>query len=158
MIIDEAGMADTRSLATAVTFIVRRGSSIRLVGDDQQLAAVGAGGVLRDIQASYGAVRLTELHRFTDPTEAAATLARRDGRPEALGFYPTGDAWPRVLQRVENGGDRCVRRHRRLHADIVARTDIQRGWNIGCRDQFVQGRGQSSASTLGKMPCASRRN
>jgi hypothetical protein len=43
--------------------------------------------VLRDIQASHGAVRLSELHRFTDPAEAAATLALRDGRPEALGFY-----------------------------------------------------------------------
>jgi hypothetical protein len=59
----------------------------RLVGDDQQLAAIGAGGVLRDIQNSHGAVRLTELHRFADPAEAAATLALRDGRPEAVGFY-----------------------------------------------------------------------
>ena len=87
VIIDEAGMADTLSLDTAVQFIIGRGGSIRLVGDDQQLAAIGAGGVLRDIQASHGAVRLTELHRFTDPAEAAATLALRDGRPEALGFY-----------------------------------------------------------------------
>jgi ATP-dependent exoDNAse (exonuclease V) alpha subunit len=87
VIIDEAGMADTLSLDTAVNFIVRRGGSIRLVGDDQQLAAIGAGDVLRDIQASCGAVRLTELHRFTDPAEAAATLALRDGQPEALGFY-----------------------------------------------------------------------
>jgi len=87
VIIDEAGMADTLTLDTAVQFIVRRGGSVRLVGDDQQLAAIGAGGVLRDIQASYGAVRLSELHRFTDPAEAGATLALREGRPEALGFY-----------------------------------------------------------------------
>ena len=87
MIIDEAGMADTLTLDTAVAFIVRRGGSVRLVGDDQQLAAVGAGGVLRDIQASHGAIRLTELHRFTDTAEAATTLALRDGQPEALGFY-----------------------------------------------------------------------
>jgi conjugative relaxase-like TrwC/TraI family protein len=87
VIIDEAGMADTRTLDTAVQFIVGRGGSIRLVGDDQQLAAIGAGGVLRDTQASHGAARLSELHRFTDPGEAAATLALRDGRPEALGFY-----------------------------------------------------------------------
>ena len=87
VIIDEAGMADTLSLDAAITFIVGRGGSIRLIGDDQQLAAIGAGGVLRDIQASYGTVRLTELHRFADPAEAAATLALRDGRPEALGFY-----------------------------------------------------------------------
>ena len=87
VIIDEAGMADTLSLDTAVQFMIGRGGSVRLVGDDQQLAAIGAGGVLRDIQASHGAIRLTELHRFTDPAEAAATLALRDGRPEALGFY-----------------------------------------------------------------------
>jgi conjugative relaxase-like TrwC/TraI family protein len=87
VIIDEAGMADTLSLDTAVQFIVSRGGSVRLVGDDQQLAAIGAGGVLRDIEASQGAVRLSELHRFADPAEAAATLALRDGRPEALGFY-----------------------------------------------------------------------
>jgi conjugative relaxase-like TrwC/TraI family protein len=87
VIIDEAGMADTVTLDTAVRFIIGRGASVRLVGDDQQLAAMGAGGVLRDIEASHGAVRLTELHRFTDPAEAAATLALRDGRPEALGFY-----------------------------------------------------------------------
>jgi limonene-1,2-epoxide hydrolase len=88
VIIDEAGMADTLSLDTAVAFVVRRGGSVRLVGDDQQLAAVGAGGVLRDIQASHGAARLTELHRFADPAEAAASLALHDGRPEALGAEP----------------------------------------------------------------------
>ena len=87
VIIDEAGMADTLSLDTAVQFIIGRGGSVRLVGDDQQLAAIGAGGVLRDIAHTYGAVRLSELHRFTDPAEAAASLALRDGRPEALGFY-----------------------------------------------------------------------
>jgi conjugative relaxase-like TrwC/TraI family protein len=87
VIIDEAGMADTLSLDAAVEFVVGRGGSVRLVGDDHQLAAIGAGGVLRDIQASHGAVRLSELHRFTDPAEAAATLAHRDGRPEAIGFY-----------------------------------------------------------------------
>ncbi len=50
VIIDEAGMADTLSLDTAVQFIIDRGGSVRLVGDDQQLAAIGAGGVLRDIE------------------------------------------------------------------------------------------------------------
>jgi hypothetical protein len=48
MIIDEAGMADTLSLDTAVRFALDRGASVRLIGDDQQLAAIGAGGVLRD--------------------------------------------------------------------------------------------------------------
>ena len=86
VIIDEAGMADTLSLDTAVEFIVRRGGSVRLVGDDQQLAAIGAGGVLRDITHTHGAL-LTELHRFTNPAEAAASLTIREGDPSGLEFY-----------------------------------------------------------------------
>jgi len=87
VIIDEAGMADTLSLDTTIQFAIGRGASIRLIGDDQQLAAVGAGGVLRDIKHTHGALHLTELHRFTNPAEAAASLALRDGKPEAINFY-----------------------------------------------------------------------
>jgi ATP-dependent exoDNAse (exonuclease V) alpha subunit len=79
VIIDEAGMADTLTLDTVVQFAINRGASVRLIGDDQQLAAIGAGGVLRDITHTHGALRLTELHRFTDPGEAAASLALREG-------------------------------------------------------------------------------
>jgi hypothetical protein len=87
VIIDEAGMADTLSLDTTVQFALARGASVRLVGDDQQLAAIGAGGVLRDITHTYGALRLIELHRFTDPAEAAASLTIREGDPSGLEFY-----------------------------------------------------------------------
>ena len=38
-------------------------------------------------QHTHGALRLTELHRFTDPAEATASLALRDGDPAALDFY-----------------------------------------------------------------------
>ncbi len=87
VVIDEAGMADTLSLDTAVRFVTKRGGSVRLIGDDQQLAAIGAGGVLRDIAVTHGALRLVELMRFANPAEGAASLALREGRPEALGFY-----------------------------------------------------------------------
>ena len=87
VIIDEAGMADTLTLDAAVQFAIDRGASVRLVGDDQQLAAIGAGGVLRDIKHTHGALHLAELHRFTNPAEAAASLALREGNPTALDFY-----------------------------------------------------------------------
>jgi hypothetical protein len=87
LIIDEAGMANTLSLNTVVQFAIGRGASVRLVGDDQQLAAIGAGGVLSEIQQSHGALRLTELHRFTNPAEAAASLALREGHPRSIDFY-----------------------------------------------------------------------
>ncbi|WP_340541031.1 MobF family relaxase [Nocardioides sp. GXZ039] len=88
IIIDEAGMASTPALATAVAFARERGASVRLIGDTQQLAAIGAGGVLRDIESTVGADSLYEVIRFACPAEATASLALRDGRAvEAIGFY-----------------------------------------------------------------------
>jgi conjugative relaxase-like TrwC/TraI family protein len=87
VIIDEAGMADTLTLDAAVQFAIGRGASVRLIGDDQQLAAIGAGGVLRDIKNTHGPLNLTELHRFTNPAEATASLALREGNATAFDFY-----------------------------------------------------------------------
>lgn len=87
VIIDEAGMADTMTLARVIDHAIDNGASVRLIGDDQQLSAIGAGGVLRDITANHGAARLDELMRFTDAAEAAASVALRDGDPSALGYY-----------------------------------------------------------------------
>ncbi|HET7388113.1 MAG TPA: MobF family relaxase [Nocardioidaceae bacterium] len=120
VVIDEAGMADTLTLAAVIEYAVARGSSVRLVGDDRQLAAIGAGGVLRDIAATHGAVRLDELVRFADPAEAQASLALREGDQSALGFYldndrvHVGDADSsvdevfEVWQRERAGGRDCL--------------------------------------------------
>ncbi len=91
VIIDEAAMAATLDLDRAVTYLTGRGASLRLIGDDQQLAAIGAGGVLRDITATHGALELRDVVRFTDPAEAAASLALRDGHREATAFYADHD-------------------------------------------------------------------
>jgi ATP-dependent exoDNAse (exonuclease V) alpha subunit len=87
VVIDEAGMVDTPMLDRIIAACCVRGARIRLVGDDQQLAAIGAGGVLRDIAATHGAVRLEEVVRFVDPVEATASLDLRAGNRSALGFY-----------------------------------------------------------------------
>src|SRR5215212_6197912 len=84
-------MADTLTLDTVVHHVIGRGGRVCLVGDDQQIGAIGAGGILADLDAAHGAVRLTQLHRFADPDEAAATLHVRDGAPDAVDFYTTRD-------------------------------------------------------------------
>ena len=91
LLIDEAGMANTPTLDTAIGHTLERGGRACLVGDDQQLGAIGAGGILTDLQNTYGAVRLTQLHRFADPEEAAATLLVRDGDADAIDFYADRD-------------------------------------------------------------------
>ena len=81
----------TKDLAAVVDRVLERGGSVRLVGDDQQLTAVAASGVFRDLAEQGSAlgttVRLTELHRFSDAEEAAATLGIRSGDPAALEHY-----------------------------------------------------------------------
>ena len=91
VIIDEAGMAGTQNLATAVEYLNARGAQVRLIGDDQQLASPAAGGALRNIKTDVGALTLSEVVRFTTPGEAEASLAVRAGKTEALGFYLDAD-------------------------------------------------------------------
>jgi len=91
VILDEAGMAGTVELARAAEWLTDRGAVLRLVGDDAQLAAVGAGGVLRDIAETAGALTLSQVVRFTDPAEGAASLALRAGVRAAIGFYLDND-------------------------------------------------------------------
>ncbi|MCX4094561.1 MobF family relaxase [Nocardia sp. alder85J] len=87
VIIDEIGKAGTRHLDHAVTWLLARGATVRGIGDDQQLTSVAAGGVVRDIAETVGALSLSHVIRFPDRTEGAASLALRDGDPAAIAFY-----------------------------------------------------------------------
>ena len=94
VIIDEAGLAGTRELDIAVGHVTNLGGRVLLVGDDRQRAAGGAGGVLRDIESSHGALMLDEVMRFQDRgvpgaggLQGSATLAVRTGDPSAVGYY-----------------------------------------------------------------------
>lgn len=87
VIIDEAGLAPTLDLHAALDWLGQRGASVRLVGDDRQLASVGSGGVLRDVAVEVGAVSLREVMRFVDKEEAEVSLAVRDGDVSAAAWW-----------------------------------------------------------------------
>lgn len=87
VILDEAGKAGTLELDAVITHSLARGASIRMVGDDCQLASISAGGVLRDIALTTDTLTLSELVRFAHTAESAATLAIRAGDPCGLGYY-----------------------------------------------------------------------
>jgi conjugative relaxase-like TrwC/TraI family protein len=63
IIVDEAGMVDTRRLADVVDHAQRPGAKVVLVGDHHQLPAVEAGGAFAALVARIGAVELTENRR-----------------------------------------------------------------------------------------------
>jgi conjugative relaxase-like TrwC/TraI family protein len=87
LLIDEAGMAGTFPLDAIVAVAASRGASVRLLGDDRQLAAVETGGALRLVASQPGTPHLSVLHRFLDPAEAAATLQVRAGDGAAVDWY-----------------------------------------------------------------------
>jgi conjugative relaxase-like TrwC/TraI family protein len=58
LIVDEAGMACTFDLDTVIGHALARGASVRLIGDDQQLSSISAGGILRDLAQAQHTVTL----------------------------------------------------------------------------------------------------
>lgn len=105
LLIDEAGMVSTRDFDALVTIAAERGALVRVLGDDRQLSAVGAGGALRLIDREVGAVRLDELFRFKNEEEASATLRLRE--PAAVG-KDEPFAWYRENSRVAAGDSEAM--------------------------------------------------
>jgi conjugative relaxase-like TrwC/TraI family protein len=79
LVIDEAGMADTRVLARVLERAERADAKVLLVGDPHQLPAVGAGGLFAAIAERTGAIELTENRRQHDRAEREALTSIRDG-------------------------------------------------------------------------------
>lgn len=108
LLIDEAGMVSTRDFDALVQIAAERGALVRVMGDDRQLSAVGAGGALRLIDREVGAVHLDELFRFKNEEEAAATLRLRE--PAAVG-KDEPFAWYREQGRVAAGDGEAMTQH-----------------------------------------------
>ena len=87
IIVDEAAMLNTADLYRLVTHCEQRQWRLALVGDPQQLQAVGRGGMFNELCDTTRSVELEELHRFTHAWEAATTLRLRAGDPSALDTY-----------------------------------------------------------------------
>jgi len=80
VIVDEASMADTRTLERLLTHADAHHARIVLVGDHKQLPAVGPGGLFAELTERLGAVELVANHRQASEWEQSALAALRDGR------------------------------------------------------------------------------
>lgn len=87
VIVDEVAKAGTLKLDLAVSWLLKRGATVRGIGDDHQLSSVAAGGIVRDIVAATNAHTLTTVVRFVDRSEGPVSLAVRAGDPAAIAFY-----------------------------------------------------------------------
>lgn len=92
VIIDEASMADTRSLDRITAAAVAAGAKVLLVGDPAQIDAVEAGGAFALLVARRDDVpELTEIHRFVNQWEARSSLDLRDGKARSISTYARHD-------------------------------------------------------------------
>ena len=87
VILDEAAMARTDDLATLVGAVADARAKLVLVGDPDQLGAVGPGGVFRTLVRDHPGPELETVRRFAHAWEAAASLRLRAGDPSILAVY-----------------------------------------------------------------------
>jgi ATP-dependent exoDNAse (exonuclease V) alpha subunit len=82
LVVDEAGMAETRVLAPLLRAVDRAEGKLLLIGDPAQLPAVGAGGLYQALCDRLDALELAGNRRQRDPLEREALARLRAGEPE----------------------------------------------------------------------------
>ena len=82
VLVDEAGMAETRVLGPLLELVDEAEGKAILVGDPQQLPPVGAGGLFPAFCDELGAINLEQNRRQRDLSERRALEHLRDGDPE----------------------------------------------------------------------------
>lgn len=97
-VIDEAGMVGSRQLASFVGKAEKRGAKIVLVGDHEQLQAIGAGAAFRAIAQQIGHASLGEIKRQMEPWQQEASVAFASHRT-AEGFGSLSRPRQHPLQR-----------------------------------------------------------
>lgn len=133
LLLDEAGMADTRSVARLLEHAAEQGVKVIAVGDSGQLPSVQAGGWLRAIGSRTGNYALTETMRQHDPQERRALGALHAGLPDKWLDWAMGEGRIAVHREASNAvvdavaeWDDGVRRHGAGQSVMIARDNARR--------------------------------
>ena len=74
LVVDEAGMIESRQMSKILDVAQAAGAKVVLVGDSQQLQAIGAGAAFRALQDRHGCVVLDEIMRQHESWQREASL------------------------------------------------------------------------------------
>ena len=163
VIVDEASLADTRTLAALVSQADAAQAKVLLVGDHLQRGSVEAGGAFAMLARRGPTAELTSLWRFTHPWEARASLELRRAHPEAIDAYEAHGAFTSgtrgamldaaldgfadaradgrvaVLQAAESATVREL--NARAHDDAVATGQVAATGGVELHDRLTAARG-----------------
>ncbi len=108
VVMDEAGMADTRRLASLVELTAKSESKLVLVGDAAQLPSIGAGGMFAALQEKVPTAQVSEVHRAQQAWEREAWKQVREGRSQqALAAYKA-DGRLHISETLEQAVEKMV--------------------------------------------------
>ena len=128
VVVDEAGMADTRRVHALMEAAGESRAKVLLVGDAAQLSPIGAGGLFGEIAKCAPTAELTEVHRARHGWEREAWVQLRAGASErALSAYAARGRLHADDTRVEAGermvADWATARAEDASARVVMLTD-----------------------------------
>jgi conjugative relaxase-like TrwC/TraI family protein len=83
VVVDEAGMVDSRKLAALIEATQTAGAKLVLVGDHRQLQPIEAGGLFRALAERLETANLTEIRRQAEPWAREAVHALAEGHAGA---------------------------------------------------------------------------
>ena len=109
LVIDEAGMVGSRQMARFVSEVERTGAKLVLVGDHEQLQAIGAGAPFRAIADEVGYASVEDIRRQkTDWQREASRAFATERTIDGLEAYAKHDAI-HLVEDQELARDRLVR-------------------------------------------------
>jgi len=119
-VIDEAGMVGSRQLAGFINEAEQRGAKIVLVGDHEQLQAIGAGAPFRAIAEQIGHAELSDIRRQREgwQREASVSFATHKTAEGLAAYRDHGD-----IHLAETGDEARAGIVRDYLADLVERPD-----------------------------------
>jgi conjugative relaxase-like TrwC/TraI family protein len=92
LLIDEAGMVDSETLARLISHAERAEAKLVLVGDPEQLSEIEAGGLFRALAERTDPIYLDQVIRHEHELDRVAAKRIREGEGrEALGLYESGE-------------------------------------------------------------------
>lgn len=170
LVIDEAGMVGSRQLARFVSEAEAKGTKLVLVGDHEQLQAIGAGSPLRAIAERIGAVELSEIRRQTASWQRQASSAFATHRTgEGLAAYDNHGSIRFKKDRqtaraalvrdyvgdyeARSSGSRIALAHRRVDVRIInaeIRTLLQERGRLAGGTQALPAREMTYQTTVGE--------
>ena len=122
IIVDEAGMVDTRTLHKLSGFVEKARAKLVLVGDSKQLEAVGSASTLHMLTQQLGAGRLEQIARQRNQDDREISQAWFSNNGDPLGLMSARD----LLRLADSGAPPVIDR---LMTDAVSAHTAGTAWD-----------------------------